>query len=213
MRIGLFGGTFDPPHLGHLIPVSAAAQEYALDQVLFMPAYVPPHKVQDHITDPYHRAAMIALSIQNYPKFLFFPLELSRGKVAFTVDTITELNSRISKSDKILFIMGSDSFLEIEQWHQYLRLIRLCEFIIINRGTGEKELKDKLDYLERKLQNAETESVPFDLNNTFHFASAPFLPVSSTDLRASIQRGLSIHGLVTQEVENYIQKHGLYRRR
>ncbi len=205
MRMGVLGGTFDPPHLGHLIPVSAAAEEGKLDQVWFMPAYTPPHKSRTDITDPYHRSAMVALAIQHYDKFRLSSYELALGRVSYTVDTIQELKNFLPKEDTIHFIIGTDSFLEIDTWHQYENLIQLCDFIIINRGTGEKELNEKLEYLETALQT--------HLRNKFLFAKTPYLPISSTEIRAAASRKEFLAGLVPPEVALYIERHALYQGR
>src|SRR5262245_40113703 len=205
MRIGIFGGTFDPPHLGHLIPVAAAADQAHLNQVWLMPTYIPPHKFRGDITDPYHRAAMVGLAIQNYPLFRLSTYELNLRRMSYTVDTIRELNKSLSKEDSVHFIIGTDSFLEIDTWHEWQNLIQLCDFIIINRGTGEKELNEKLEYLEKALQ--------IQLRNKFLFSKTPYLPISSTEIRAAASRKEPLTGLVSSEVALYIERHALYQRR
>ena len=205
MRIGIFGGTFDPPHLGHLIPVAAAAEQAQLDQVWLMPAYIPPHKFRSDITDPFHRAAMVALAIQSYPSFRLSTYELALGRMSYTVDTIWELKVSLPKEDTIHFIIGTDSFLEIDTWHEWQNLIQLCDFIIINRGTGEKELNEKLEYLENALQ--------IQLRNKFLIARTAYLPNSSTEIRAAASTKQSLAGLVSPEVGLYIERHALYQRR
>jgi nicotinate-nucleotide adenylyltransferase len=205
MRLGIFGGTFDPPHLGHLIPIAVAAEQAELDQVWLMPVFIPPHKSRTDITDSYHRAAMVALAIQHYPSFRFSSYELNLGRMSYTVDTIRDLKKSLSTEDSIHFIIGTDSFLEIDTWHEYQNLIQLCDFIIINRGTGEKELNEKLEYLETALQT--------QLRNKFLFVKTPYLPISSTEIRAAASRRESLSGLVSPEVALYIQRHALYQGR
>jgi nicotinate-nucleotide adenylyltransferase len=205
MRIGIIGGTFDPPHFGHLVPVESAVKELELDVVHYMPAYIPPHKASNQLTNPYHRTAMLALAIQQYPKYRLFPYELEKGKVSFTVNTIREIKRQLSSEDLLYFIIGTDSFLEIDTWYEYENLIQLCNFIIINRGTGETELIEKLKYLEATLH--------LNLKHTFHFISNAIFPISSTEIRAAAAEGKSLKGLVPDEVANYIQRHALYQRR
>jgi nicotinate-nucleotide adenylyltransferase len=205
MRIGLMGGTFDPPHLGHFIPVESAADEFGLNRVWFIPAYAPPHKASEALTNVFDRTALLALALQRYPKFLLSTIELLQGKVCYTVDTISEFKNRSGSDDTLFFIMGSDSFLELRSWYEYQRLIRLCEIIIINRGDDLKELKDYLGQLEKEVQ--------FDLASTVHFANAPFLPISSSEIRAAIREGDSVSGKLAPEVDDYIRKHSLYVRR
>src|ERR1043166_1007729 len=109
MRIGLMGGTFDPPHLAHVIPITHVLTEFSLDLVHFIPNYMPPHKEQLYLTDSYHRAAMVAIALEKYDRFILDPIELRKQKPSFTVDTIEEMNAAFP-DDQLLFIMGSDSF-------------------------------------------------------------------------------------------------------
>lgn len=205
MRVGLMGGTFDPPHLGHTVPVGKAASEYSLDLVWFIPAFQPPHKQGDSITNPFHRAALVALALQNDPRFLLSPLELQKGAVCYSVDTVRYFREQMSRNDSLFFIMGSDSFLELETWHDYTGLLQLCQLIIINRGTTEEELKDTLKRLESVLQE--------DLRHAVHFAKTPYLPISSTEVRSALRRQESVSTWLAPEVEEYIQKQKLYQRR
>lgn len=204
MKIGIMGGTFDPPHLGHVLPAQEAAREYRLDRVCFIPNYTPPHKTRAGIADPYHRAAMTALAVQRYPSFLLDTRELCEGKAAYTFETMQQLRKE-NPREKYFFILGTDSFMEIDTWYRYAELIDLCEFIIINRGNQEEELKRNLERLESTLQKK--------LGTTFHFSASTFIPVSSTEVRAAVAAGKPITGMVSPEVEEYIHKHSLYRRR
>jgi nicotinate-nucleotide adenylyltransferase len=199
------GGTFDPPHLGHVVPVEAAVAEFNLDRVDFVPAFIPPHKSRPGLTDSHHRAAMVAIALQPYRRFLLSPEELATRKVRFTVETLTERKAKFRPEDRLFFIMGSDSFLEIETWRDYQRLIRLCEFIIIDRGDDQEVLKSKLNELEKALQLKSGEII--------HFARAPHLPISSTEIRKALQEGKSVSDWLSPGVEQYITKHFLYHRR
>lgn len=199
------GGTFDPPHLGHVLPVEQTTVEFNLDQVWFIPAYIPPHKQREELTDPYHRAAMVALTIQNRSNFLLSTIELRSGHVRFTIDTIEDCKRRFGPQDQFLLLLGSDSFLEIHTWHAYERLIQLCEIIIMNRGDEEEELKKKLAQLENVLQ--------VNLSEKIRFACAPVLPISSTQIRNAVREGRTVSDMLTPEVAAYIRKHSLYQRR
>jgi nicotinate-nucleotide adenylyltransferase len=199
------GGTFDPPHLGHVVPVEAAALEFSLDRIHFIPAYIPPHKQRPDITDPYHRFAMLALALQGYPNFLISSWELMKGTVSFTVETVGYFVQDLGAQDELFFLMGGDSFLEFHTWHEYKKLIRMCRFIIINRGTNKVELQDNLEKLGKNLQ--------LDLSQTVYFAGSPELPVSSSEIRTAIADGRSVSALLAPEVEAYIRKHSLYIRR
>lgn len=203
-RIGIMGGTFDPPHLAHVIPVEVAAAEFQLDHVWFVPAFIPPHKQDQLRTDPYHRTAMLALALKNFPGFRISPLELLRGDVSFTVETIREIQSKLETHDRLFFIMGSDSFLDVHSWYRPAELLGSCEFIIINRGATEGDLQKNLENLQNYLQ--------LNLNDSVHFASSAYLPISSTDIRRMIAKGLNVSNMIFPEVEAYIRKHSLYRR-
>ncbi len=203
-NIGLMGGTFDPPHLGHTVPVQAASAEFRLDRVWFVPNSIPPHKKRDDLTGGYHRAAMLALALRPFPKFLLSPWELEKGSVSYTVETLTYFRGQIGPDDRLFFIMGSDSFLELDTWYEYPQLLRLCELVIINRGTNEEELKQNLTKLENILQ--------LDLKPTVHFSTGPFLPISSSDIRDAIRRGEDVSAMLDPDVQAYINKHSLYRR-
>jgi len=198
------GGTFDPPHLAHVIPVEIAASEFSLDVVWFVPALIPPHKQNKDRTDPFHRTSMLALALRRYPSFKISTLELSRGDVSFTIDTIHAFLSKLNTEDRLFFIMGSDSFLELHTWYQPAELLTSCQLIIISRGASKGELRKNLEQLEISLQ--------LNLKNEIHFASAPYLPYSSTEIRNKIQQGESVSAMLNREVETYIRKHSLYRR-
>jgi nicotinate-nucleotide adenylyltransferase len=205
MRIGLMGGTFDPPHLGHVIPVEEAAAQFSLDRVLYIPAHIPPHKYRPDLTDPFHRCAMVALALQRYPAFLLSSFELLQAGVSFTIETVRHFKAKLAQEDELFFVMGSDSFLEFHTWKDYEKLIHLCRFIIIKRGTNESELKENLEQLERSLQ--------LDLTGIILFAHAAELPISSSEIRAQIADGRSVSSMLAPEVEAYIRKHSLYQRR
>jgi nicotinate-nucleotide adenylyltransferase len=204
MNVGMIGGTFDPPHLAHVIPIEVAAAEFELDLVWYVPAYIPPHKQGLRRTDPYHRMAMLAIALQHYPRFQVSTVELDRADVSFTIDTIHYFQNYQGKDDRLFFIMGSDSFLEIHTWYKPAELLASCEWIIINRGANKSELRKNLEQLEINLQ--------LDLKKTIHFASSSHLPYSSTEIRKKLEQGEPVSDALNSEVEKYIHKHSLYRR-
>ena len=203
-KIGIMGGTFDPPHLGHILPVEIAAAEFHLDWVWFIPAFIPPHKQGQQRTDPFHRTAMLAMALKNFPRFLISPLELLRADISFTVDTIRELQSQVEAQDRLFFIMGSDSFLDVHSWYSPAKLLLSCDFIVVNRGDQIGELQKNLKDLEDQLQLSLKESV--------HFVSSVPVPFSSSEIRRLLSQGGKVSDMVFPEVEAYIKKHSLYRR-
>src|SRR5438067_2414262 len=112
MRIGLFGGTFNPPHLGHTTLVEVICEQFALDRVWFIPSFIPPHKTPEGLADPFHRCAMVALALRRYPHFLISTEELITGTVRYTIDTVLGWRKKSEVADTLFFLMGSDSFLE-----------------------------------------------------------------------------------------------------
>jgi nicotinate-nucleotide adenylyltransferase len=206
MRIALMGGTFDPPHLGHVVPVEVAACQFQLDVVWFIPNFTPPHKAGEEIVDAFHRAAMVAIALQPYPKFKLWTWELQKGSVSFTVETLENFRSNhLGSDDSLYFILGGDSFLELDSWYNYPRLLQLSELIIINRGNNERELSEGLAKLETLTKSK--------LQDRVHFCPTPYLPISSTEIRDAMAAGRSVSALVAPDVEAYIQKHGIYKRR
>ena len=203
-KIGIMGGTFDPPHLGHILPVEIAAAEFYLDWVWFIPAFIPPHKQARPTTDPFHRTAMLALALKNFPRFRISPLELLRADISFTVDTIRELQLQVEAQDRLFFIMGSDSFLEVNTWYSPAELLTSCDFIVVNRGDGKDELRKNLENLEVQLR--------LSLKKSIHFVSSAPVPISSSEIRQIVSEGGEVSRLVFPDVEAYIKKHSLYRR-
>ena len=204
MNVAIMGGTFDPPHLAHVSPVEAAKNEFGLDVVWFVPALIPPHKLNRHRTDPFHRTAMLALALNPFPFFKISTVELLRGDISFTVNTVREFHTTLQSGDRLFFILGSDSFLELNTWYEPAELLGLCELIIISRGDAAGELLKNLEQLEKSLR--------LNLNNKVHFASCPHLPYSSTEIRRMIENGENVSTMLNPDVDAYIKKHSLYRR-
>ena len=192
-RIGIMGGTFDPPHLAHIVPVEIAAAEFDLDLVWFVPAFIPPHKQDQCRTDPFHRTAMLSIALRNFPKFQISTLELLRGDVSFTIETIRELQSRVGAQDTLFFIMGSDSFLEVQTWYAPAELLVSCQWIVIHRGASNAELNQHLRQLETQFQ--------VKLEDRIHFASAPHYPYSSTEIGKSLAEGRNVSAMLDPELE------------
>src|SRR4026209_1205085 len=123
MNVAIMGGTFDPPHLAHVLPVEEAKKEFQLDVVWFVPALIPPHKLNRNTTDPFHRTAMLALALKPYSFFKISTMELVRDDISFTVNTVRQFQNQLQPSDRLFFIMGSDSFLELGTWYEPAQLL------------------------------------------------------------------------------------------
>ena len=197
MRVGVFGGTFDPIHIGHLVSAEEARMELKLERVVFVPAGLPPHKL-DHVMSPVeHRLAMVELAIASNPHFAVSRVDVDRFGPCYTVDTIELLRDEWGRGVEIYFIMGSDSLLDILTWHNPRRLIRLCRFAVVSRPGYEVDL-DELDAL-----------LP-GVASRVQMLNAPELAISSTDIQQRVREGLSIKYQVPEAVEDYIYQHKLY---
>jgi nicotinate-nucleotide adenylyltransferase len=197
MRVGVFGGTFDPIHIGHLVSAEEAWVELKLERVVFLPAGLPPHKL-DHVMSPVeHRLAMVELAIASNPHFAVSKVDIERFGPCYTVDTIELLRDEWGPGVEIYFIMGSDSLLDILTWHNPRRLIRLCRFAVVSRSGYQVDL-DELDAL-----------LP-GVTSRVQMLNAPELAISSTDIQRRVREGLSIKYQVPEAVEDYIYQHKLY---
>jgi nicotinate-nucleotide adenylyltransferase len=201
MRLGLLGGSFDPVHYGHLLLAETAREECRLDQVWFVPAAVPPHKRFRPLADADDRLAMLKLAIGAHPQFSVTTLELERGGLSFTVDTLAELR-REDSSRELFLILGSDALADLPSWRQPERICALATLIVaIRQGSAAADF-------------AILESIVSDERRR-HFAAhqieMPRIDLSSSDLRRRVAAGRSIRYRTPRAVEEFIQANGLYR--
>ena len=188
MRIGILGGTFNPVHLGHLILAQEAAQQLSLDRVIFIPAYLPPHKgVRAKIT-PQERHRMVVLATRNNPRFTVSQLEIDRQGTSYTIDTLIQLRKILGQEAKLFFLAGSDSLPELSSWKEPDQLLKLVRFIVVNRPN----------YPVRKLPQR-VKLLPMAL-----------IDISSSEIRRKVRNGLSIRYLVPETVRRYIKRKRLY---
>lgn len=222
-RIALFGGTFDPIHLGHLAVAEAATKRFRLDRVLFVPSAHPPHKRLSDLVPYEHRFAMVALACAGHPRFVASLAERADGSGAtafYSVDTVRRFQTEFNQpGDHLFFIVGADSFLQISTWRDYKTLLSLCDFIVASRpGFRTEALREVVpeDLRERPACAASRKSAPAPnsiplLHTTVHLLSDVASRVSATAVRTRLDRGRSVHGLVPARVEEYINKQALYR--
>jgi nicotinate-nucleotide adenylyltransferase len=194
---GLLGGTFDPVHLGHLDVARAALQALPLDRILFIPAHIPPHRAAPTASAA-HRLAMVKLAIQDEPKFEASTIELDNDGPSYTALTIDRfLANGYAKAD-LCFIAGADAFAGVTTWHDYPALLDRCRFAVVSRpGFPASAIPQQIPGLAERMTD-------------IFLINAPTAPVSSTDVRACINRGAPLIGLVPDEVAGYIEAHRLY---
>jgi nicotinate-nucleotide adenylyltransferase len=199
MDIGVLGGTFDPIHFGHLKIAEEARMRLSLVKVLFIPAGRPALKTGRIMMPARHRTEMVKLAIAGKPYFELSPLEVDRPGVSYTVDTLALLQKQLGAEAKIFFIAGMDSLLELPEWKEAAKLVKLCHLVVVPRTGFEKP---DLKALEASIPGLTRRVIYLDIET---------VDISSTDIRRRVARGLSIHNLVPDEVERYIGKHKLYR--
>ncbi len=192
-RIGIFGGTFDPPHIGHLIIAEHARVQFKLDRVVFIPAYRPPHKAGRASTAPQHRLNMVRRAIRGNPWFKVSDIELKRKGVSYTIDTIRAVHRRFPDASMFL-ILGSDNLSEFHTWKSYDELLALTRLLVYARGHGRLLRPSRL----RRAR--------------ISFVRGLLLDISSSAIRQLIRSRHSIRYLVPADVERYIISRKLYRR-
>ena len=195
MRIGIFGGTFDPVHDGHVIPVARAAERFGLERVLWIPARLSPHKGVAP-TDARHRVAMLALALAGRPDWTLSFDELDREPPSYTVDTLRALSARFLR-DELWLLMGTDALASFGRWKEPEEIVRLARLAAFHREpfVGEGLRVPPVEGLEKRLE-------VFD-GGSFR--------ISSTELRDELGRGGNPAGRVPGPVAEYLTKHRLYR--
>lgn len=195
MELCLFQGTFNPIHNAHIRVAEYAAENFAKNGVLFIPAFNPPHKTADDKMT-FHRFNMVKSAIEDNPDFQISDIEFKRKGKSYTYLTICELYKKYKPEGKIKFIIGTDAFRKIETWYETDKLKNLIDFMLFQRDTEY----DEKEFLTLK-------------NKGYNYTFMPleFEDISSTELRNKIKSGESLNGLVPPKVEEYIKKHDLYK--
>ena len=212
-KIGLFGGTFNPIHLGHLRGAEEVRERCGLHEVIFIPAASPPHKDTRHILEGHHRLEMVKLATQGNHHFSASAAELERPGKSFSIDTLRYFRERYE--DSFFFILGRDAFLEIETWKDYQDLFSLCHFIVMTGGgIGGSPLTDQLPkaLVPSFRYASEVRCWIHRSGHTLHFREIHFLDISSTRIRDLLGKGQSTKYLMEAGVEGYIERNGLYRK-
>jgi nicotinate-nucleotide adenylyltransferase len=196
VRIGVLGGTFNPPHLGHLVCAQEAYVQFELDQVLWIPARIPPHKALPDDPGPDHRLALCRLAIRGDERFAVSELELGREGPSYTVDTLEELHATVQDSEPYL-IVGGDIAAGLAEWREPERVLSLATVAVAARpGTARASIESALGRLEG--------------GGRVRFFSMPQIAVSSSLVRRRVRAGQPIRYLVPDGVARYIERHSLY---
>lgn len=186
-KIGIIGGTFNPPHIGHLIIAEHVRDQLGLEKILFMPSYTPPHKKQKKTIDSKHRIAMLEKTVSQNNQFEIDLSEIKRKGKSYTYDTIKALKE-VYPDTEFYFIVGADMVEDLPNWHNIDELVSLVQFVAVNRPGYQV-----------------SSSYPVIM------VDVPDIDISSSDIRQKVNDGCSIKYLVTSETEKYIESEGLYK--
>lgn len=197
-KIGIMGGTFNPIHNAHIMMAQAAYEQYGLDEVWFMPSKNPPHKKKKEIASDEHRKRMVQLAIGGIPYFRFSDLELKREGTTYTSDTLQQIH-RETPDVKLYFILGGDSLVDLDRWHEPHIILKHCTVLAVPRGhLDEKGIK--------KLCKKQSAKFGGDIN----LLSMNHIQISSEQIRTRLQKGQSAVAFCPHQVLTYIRLHGLY---
>jgi nicotinate-nucleotide adenylyltransferase len=229
MNIGLFGGTFDPIHRGHIALARAAEEKFSLRQIHFVPANVPPHKQRQPLTPYLHRFTMLSLATAENKNWIPSLLEAPEGLSVesgdrsaganYSIDTVRKLRAGLKPADRVFFLIGIDAFLEIQTWHEPLALFAECAFIVASRPGHS--LADVANALPETLRPKSAATEPFKKHPaqgdlllpgvTVHLLDSLQYAISATAIRQAAKAGRPLGKLVDPALADYIKKQNLYR--
>ena len=193
MKTCLFGGTFDPPHLGHLILAQTIFEAENFDKIVFVPAHKPPHKKENGYSSVNSRIEMVKIAIQENPNFVMSDLEIVRGGISYSLDTIIEYKKETKiESKDLFFLIGSDTLKTFYTWHKPNQILKECQLIVaIRPGFRPSDIDTRI---LSKVQ----------------FANIPRIEISSSQIRRRWKEGKTIRYMVTQQVWEYLNDNKLY---
>lgn len=217
LRIGLFGGTFDPIHRGHLAVARAAQRRLGLDLIYFIPCGRPPHKARPGLSPYLHRFTMVSLACMGKPGLIPSLLEagpdLQGRRRYYSIETVRRVRRLAGRKAELYFLVGADSFLYLEEWKNFRALIRSCDFVVASRPG--------FDWVDARANFARKWGKPGETGRgnkirlpggAIHFLPRLRVDVSSSEIRHWARRGRSVQGSVPRPVADYIEKMGLYRK-
>ena len=214
-RLGILGGTFDPVHLGHLAVAQVALNALSLDQVLFIPSFKPPHKVERDTAPFADRLAMLKLALAGRPEFPFSALEGERQQLSYTIDTLNELRMRLGEEPDLFFLMGFDAFVEMATWKRYRDIPRLADIVVVNRPHAKKGsmVAAVADFFGVLGGGSLKQEGHWQLATGGHIHELVMdeVPVSSTVIRQALAAGQDVTAMLHPDVGSYIKRQGIYR--
>ena len=213
-RIALYGGTFDPVHIGHLDVARRVSELFEIEKVVFLPAQVAPHKIGRPVTDPLHRYAMLVLATQDDPKLQVSTFELDAPNRRYTVDTLSHFISLLGEKSELFFVMGADSWVEITTWREWQRLLKITNHIVVTRPgyddvAGPDEIKPRIVDLRGQDR---LPAVSVGKGTKIYLTDVVMRDVSATQIRsfAAARQFEEVATRVHPAVAQYLKKYGIY---
>jgi len=207
--IGLFGGTFDPIHFGHLRPALEVMEALSLEELRFIPAHVPPHRDTPLITAE-QRSEMVAVAIDEQPGFILDTCELERNGPSYTVDTLHDFRKRYGEDTPLVLLLGTDAFAGLPNWHRWEELLQLAHIVVMQRPDGDsKSAAIPADFLHQHHTDSPT-ALQHSPAGSILRVPVTQLDISATDIRERLRQGRSVHYLMPQVLIETISSLNLY---
>jgi len=211
-RVAIYGGTFDPVHNGHLEVARPVLKLFELDEVIFVPACVPPHKRNQKLTSAFHRFAMLALATEADQRLLVSTVELEAPERPYAVETVARMKR---EGERLFFLIGADSWAEIATWYEWRKLLQMCDLIVVTRPGYEIRSQDagELVDVRGRERNALADLLNRESGPRVFVTDAAMVDVAARNVRAACQSDdrESLPTQLPQAVANYIEKYGLYK--
>ncbi len=201
-RVGLFGGSFDPIHNGHLFVANAIAERFELEKIIFLPSAQPPHKETSQLTPSTHRARMVQLAVADTPLFDYSDFDMSRTGPTYTIDTVNHFRKELGESVRLFWIIGADWLAEIHTWKHIDQLADACQIV-----TAARSKSQELDWSQLRLVLTEEQLIQLESG----IVETPLIDASSTNIRQRLRKGLSVQSDLPKPVCDYIEANEIYR--
>jgi len=212
--VGIFGGTFNPIHLGHLRAAEEVREAEGLDEMRLVPAALPPHKEPAGLVAAAHRLRMVELAVAGVSGFRASPLELERSGPSYSIETLRAVRAELGDAARLVFVLGYDAFRDFHTWKDHATIFALCDIVVVTRPPASAELtRDAIPVAAREAFWYGPDSGMFRhrSGHVLKLQRITGLDISAASLRARVAAGRSIRFLVPPAVEAYIREHGLYR--
>jgi nicotinate-nucleotide adenylyltransferase len=212
--LGIFGGTFNPIHLGHLRAAEEVREAERLDEIRLVPAALPPHKKVAGLASAVHRLRMVELAVAGVPGFRASGIEVMRAGASYSIDTLRAVRTEVGPATRLVFVLGLDAFRDLHTWKEHAAIFDLCDVVVVTRPPAPPELtREEIPLAAREAfwYDSGSEVFRHPSGHVLKLQRITALDISAVSIRASVAAGRSIRFLVPPAVEAYIAEHGLYR--